>query len=174
MPTRVKAFQMLDPLEPNYRRPGLREIVELQGATSGLPAGTDIDRSVAEWRDRLLQTLEQTTLEGSTQTVLEKLWSDATTASNPKSNFTARTAAVFLAIVIRALIERERDKHYTALTAAQRLNAKMRSVLQARTDEFANESRHALCASESRPTWIQNSDSFILYLADRFTGLESS
>ena len=174
IPTRAKAFQMLEPLEPNYRRPGLREIEELQGTNSGLPAGGDIDRSIADRRDRLLETLERTAILGSTQTVLEKLWGDAMTATGPRSNYVARTAGAFLAIVIRADIERERDKYFTAMQDPQRRDAKVRFKLEALTDELADQSRNALGPTEDRPTWIQSPDSFVRYIRDRFAGLESS
>lgn len=174
MPTRVKPLQMLDPLEPNYRRPGLREIAELQGAMTGLPTGGDIDRSIAERRDRLLEALERTTLEGSKRTVLEKLWADAMTATGQKSDFVARTAVAFLSVAFRAYIERERDRHFSALTDTQRRDATMRSLLQARSDEITSETLLALSTSDSRPAWICSYDSFMRHLVDQFAGLETT
>jgi hypothetical protein len=174
MPTRVKPFQMLDPIEPSYRRPGLREIAELQGALSGLPAGGEIDRSIAERRDRLLEVLEQSKLGDSTRTVLEKLWADALKATSPESNYPARSAVTLLTIAIRACIERERDKHYAALTDAQRSDATVRSTFQIRSDEIASESRQALTRTESRPSWILDYESFIHHVADRFAAHKSS
>lgn len=159
-PTRVGAVQMLEPLEPSYRRPGFGEIIDLRESMSAIPAER-------ERRDRLLESLEDTAIIG-------KLWSDAMAANGSNANYSQRTAGALLAIVMQGLIERERDRRIDALGEDRRRDGTVVPTLIARSNELASDSRIGLAPSGLRPEWMRSIDTFQRHVADQLACVVSS